>query len=106
MVSLVDVVGLAVIVAVNAFVAAVLTRYLRLQLTTLWGIVLFVGTVVPVALGAILLLLSGPLGLGPDVGSPGAALVVGVVTPFAIGVAIDLFWMPSPAAVNVELDRR
>jgi hypothetical protein len=101
MVSVADIVGLVVVVGVNAAVAALGTRMLRVRLRTRWGVAIYVLVLVPIAQVLVTLLLTGPLGLGPNLGGAVAALGVTVVLPFALGVAFDYFWMPSPAEVEL-----
>ncbi|PSQ42003.1 hypothetical protein BRD17_09815 [Halobacteriales archaeon SW_7_68_16] len=104
MVSLVAAVGLTMLVGVNTLVAAVLTRYFRLRLSTRWGSALYTALFGPVALVIVTLLLSGGLGLGGDLGGRETALLVSVVVPLTLGYAIDLFWMPPPDAVDLPAD--
>ena len=104
MVSVADIVGLLVVVGANAAVAALATRFLRVQLTTRWGTVIYIVALVPAVQVLVTLALTGPLGLGPDLGSALTVVGVAVALPFALGVAFDYFWMPSPA--EVELPER
>jgi hypothetical protein len=104
MVSVADIVGLLVVVGVNAAVAALVTRFLRVRLATRWGAAIYVLVLVPAVQVLATLALTGPLGLGPDLGSSLTVLAVAVALPFALGVAFDYFWMPTPA--EVELPER
>ena len=101
MVSVADIVGLVAVVGVNAAVAALVTRFLRVRLSTRWGIVVYVLVLVPAMQLLVTLLLTGPLGLGPDLGSSLAVVGVAVALPFALGVAFDYFWMPTPDEVEL-----
>ena len=101
MVSVADIVGLVVVVGVNAAVAALLTRFLRVQLTTRWGVVVYVLMLVPIVQVLVTLLFTGPLGLGPDLGGGLTVVGVAVALPFALGVAFDYFWMPTPDEVEL-----
>lgn len=101
MASVVGLVGLAVIVAVNTALAALLTRVFRVQLSTVWGSGLFVVLFVPLALLVSTLVLSGVVGLGGDLGSTVAVVGVTVALPLALGVAFDVFWMPAPEEVEL-----
>lgn len=87
------------ILAVNTAIAALATRFFRVRLETVWGAAAFVGVFVPVAMLVPIILL-GSLG-GPNLGSP--AIVVGllVALPLAVGVTVDVFWMPAPADVEL-----
>ena len=104
MVSVADIVGLLVVVGINAAVAALATRFLRVRLATRWGIALYVVVLVPAVQVLMTLFFTGPLGLGPDLGSSLTVLAVAVALPFALGVTFDYFWMPAPA--EVELPER
>jgi cell division protein FtsW (lipid II flippase) len=99
MVSVVDVVGLLVLLGVNTATAALLTRLFRVRLSTAWGPPLYAGT-----LGALALVVStmviGAI-LGPDLGSAGVVVGVAVVLPLAVGVSFDYFWMPAPEEVDL-----
>lgn len=101
MVTIADLVGLVIVVGINAAIAAVCTRLLRVRLATTWGTALYVLVFVPVIEVAVTLVLTGPLGLGPDLGSAVAVVGVAVALPFALGVAFDLFWMPAPEEVDL-----
>jgi len=101
MVSVADLVGLAVVVGVNAAIAALATRFIRVRLDTLWGVALYIALLVPTVLFVTTLVATGPLGLGPYLGGTTTVLGVAVLLPFALGVAFDYFWMPSPAEVEL-----
>lgn len=103
MVSIVDLVGLALILAVNVTLAALLTRFFRVRLTTRWGPIVFAVVLIPIVLIITTQILSG-IGLGFDLGS--AVLVVGltVLTPLAIGIAFDYLWQPAPE--DIDLPKR
>ena len=104
MVSLAAVVGLMAMISVHTLVAAVATRFFRIRLKSTWGPAVYTLFLVPLGLVASTLLLSGPLGIGADLGSPGMALMLLVVAPLALGYTIDVFWMPHPD--EVELPER
>jgi predicted PurR-regulated permease PerM len=101
MVSVADLVGLVVVIGVNAAVAALGTRILRVRLATRWGVAIYVLVLVPVVQVLMVLVLTGPLGLGPNLGGAVTVLGVAVALPFALGVAFDYFWMPAPAEVEL-----
>lgn len=101
MVSLVGAVGVLVIVALNTAIAAVGARFFRVRMSTTWGSAVYTLLLVPLAFVVTTLALSGALGLGGDVfGDLGSTLAVTWGYPFAIGVALDVFWMPSPEALE------
>lgn len=106
MVTVVDVVGLLVILLVNAGATALLTRFFRVRLDTRWGPVVYVLLLVPVVLVLFVIVLSGILGLGPDLGSPGLVVGITVVLPMTLGVAFDYLWMPAPEDVELPAEYR
>jgi hypothetical protein len=106
MVSVVDVVGLLVILGVNAGAAALMTRFFRVRLDTRWGPVVFALMIEPVVLTVLVLVFSGVLGLGANLGSPALVFGVTVILPMALGVAFDYFWMPSPDEVELPAEYR
>lgn len=104
MLSVVDAIGLATIVLGNTAIAALLTRFFRVRMTTTWA-----GAVYAVLSGSLALLVStlvlgGFLGLGPDLASPAAVVGLTIVGPLAVGITIDYVWMPAPE--DVELPER
>jgi hypothetical protein len=99
MAALADVLGVVVIVAINTALAAILTRFFRLQLATWWGSGLYALALVPIVQLIVLLFLSGVLGLGGAM-DRSTVIVVTMVVPLGLGVAIDVFWMPPPEAVD------
>lgn len=105
MVSALDVGGLALLVGVHTAAAALLTRWLRVRLSSRWGPVLYAVTLGPVLLFVSTLVLSGVLGIGPDLGDPGLVMFVVIVFPLAVGIAIDYLWMPPPGEADVPAPR-
>ena len=102
MVSVASLVGLAILVAVNAAVAALAVRYFRYRLETQWGAVVFTVALVPVCYVATTLLLTGVLGLGGGLFDDVATLLlVTWALPFALGASFDYFWMPAPEEVDL-----
>lgn len=101
MVSAADAIGLVIILGVNTALAALLTRFLRVRMATRWGTVVYVAFLVPVAQVIVTLVLSGPLGLGANLGSPATVIGIAVLLPFALGVAFDVLWMPTPEEAEV-----
>jgi len=94
-----EAVGLLIVVGVDVAIATVTIRFFRLRLATRWGRAFYTLVLTPPLLIAVLLLLSGPFGLGGDVGGPGSAVVIGIVLPLGLGASIERFWMPPPDAV-------
>lgn len=101
MVSVLAAIGLGVIVGGHTLIAAILTRLFRVRLKTRWGAAFYTLLIVPAILLISTLVVSGVLGLGPDLGSPTAAVFVMVGVPLALGVTIDYFWMPAPEDVEL-----
>lgn len=101
MVSAAGAIGVLFIVAINTAVAALTTRFLRVRLATGWGTAVYIALLVPVLEVLVLLVLSGVLGLGSNLGGPVAVLAVAVLLPLALGVTFDLFWMPAPEDIDV-----
>jgi len=92
---------LAVLVLVNAVLAALVTRFFRNRMDTAWG-----GAVYAALGGAFVLLvstmvLSGVFKLGGNVGSRYVAVLVTIAMPLALGITFDYFWMPSPDEVEL-----
>lgn len=104
MVSVVDVVGLLVIVGLNTAIAALATRFFRVRLNTNWGSTLYAIVLTPIPLVATTLVLGSIL--GPNLGSANTVLGATIVLPMALGIAFDFFWMPAPDDVDVPEKRR
>ncbi|WP_255148690.1 hypothetical protein [Halorarius halobius] len=100
MVTVVDVVGLLVILGVNSAAAALLTRYFRVTLNTQWGSVLYSLLLVPVVLLVFVLVLGG-VGLGPNLGDASTVVGVTILLPMALGMAFDYFWQPAPEEIEL-----
>lgn len=105
MVGVVEGASLAVIVAGHTFLAAIAVRLFRERLTTRWTPIVFALAIVPLLLIASTLIVSGWLGLGPDLGTPTAALFVLVGVPLGLGLAVDYLWMPPPEDVELPEPR-
>ena len=106
MVTVAAVIGLAIIIATNTLLAAVMSRFFRIRLDTRWGAVLFTLFFVPVVLVGSLIVLSGVFGLGGGVLTDrNVVLTVTILMPFMLGYAIDHLWMPTPEEVAQELER-
>ncbi|MEF8776604.1 MAG: hypothetical protein V5A43_08910 [Haloarculaceae archaeon] len=105
MVAVLDVVGLLAILFANTALAALLTRFFRVQMKTDWGTAVYTVFIVPVLQLVVLLLGSGVLNLGPDVGSPTMVVGLTILMPLAVGVAFDYFWMPAPGELDIPEGR-
>jgi hypothetical protein len=106
MVSLVNAVLFGAVLVVHTAIAAVITRFLRLRLKTQWGPVVYAALLIPVVLVVTTLVFSGILGIGFDLGSPGAVIGLMVGMPLVIGFAIDVLYMPSPDEYELPDTRR
>jgi hypothetical protein len=95
MATLLDFALMAVVFAGNTLIAAVMTRFFRIQLHTRWGTVVYTALLVPLAL-VITTIVAFSLGVGVDLGSAGAVLGLMVGLPMALGVTIDVLYVPSP----------
>jgi hypothetical protein len=103
MVSVVGLAALLAIIAVNVAVAALLTRLLRVRLSTEWGSVLYALLLIPVAQFLVVLVLGRALP-ATNLGTPAAVVGVTILLPLSLGMAFDYFWQPSPE--EVELPER
>lgn len=101
MVSVLALVGLSVIVAVHVAIAAVVTRLVRVRLSSQWGPLVYATVLVPLVLVVSTLLVTGVLGLGPNLGDVRTAVFVLVVLPTLLGIAVDYVWMPAPEDVDL-----
>ncbi|WP_251328179.1 hypothetical protein [Haloplanus pelagicus] len=84
----------AVFVA-NVLIAAVATRFFRIQLHTRWGTVVYTALLVPVIL-VTTTIVAFSVGVGVDLGSTGAVIGLMVAIPMALGVSIDVLYVPAP----------
>jgi len=101
MVTVVDALSLSFILLVHTAIAATMTRFFRVRLTTRWGGLLYALLLCPVVLVGTTLLFSGIFGLGPNLGSAAAVVGLVVALPLAIGITFDYFWMPAPDDVDL-----
>lgn len=104
MATVIELVGLLVILGVNSAAAALLTRFFRVRLDTRWGSAVYSLTLVPVVLVVLTIVLGSVL--GPNLGSPAAVIGVTVLVPLAVGVSFDYFWMPAPEEVTLPEEYR
>ena len=105
MASVLNLALFGVVLGVHTFVAAVMTRFLRLRLDTQWGTALYAAVLVPLVLGVLTLVFTGVLGIGPDLGSELAVLGVMVGMPFALGATIDVLYMEPPEEYELPQTR-
>ena len=95
-----------VVLGVHALVAAVMTRFFRIRLSTDWGTVVYTRLFVPVVLFVLTQLFTGILGIGPNLGSPATVLAVMVGLPLAVGVTVDVLYMRSPEEYDLPEPQR
>lgn len=101
MASVLDWIGVVLILGLHTATASLLTRLFRVRLSTRWGPIVYVVIVLPVVLVVSTIVLSGVFGLGTNLGGPGVALFVTIAVPIALGVTIDYLWMPAPEEVDL-----
>ena len=101
MVGVVGTIGLLVIVLVNSALAALMTRFFRVRMNTVWGALLYALLLVPFTMVLVLFLLSGIFGLGADLGSRATVIAVTIAVPLALGLTFDYFWMPAPEEIEL-----
>lgn len=101
MVTTLGLVGLVVLVLVNAALAALVTRLCRNRLETAWGSAIYAALGGAFVLVASTLVLSGIFNIGGRVGSRYAAILLTIAAPLALGITFDYFWMPSPEEVDL-----
>lgn len=99
MVSALSLIPALFILAVNTLLAALLTRLFRVRLETAWGAAVFVALFVP-AVTTVVTILIGSVA-GPAIRSRALVFGLFVLVPMAIGVTIDVFWMPAPDEVEL-----
>ncbi|MEF8820528.1 MAG: hypothetical protein V5A31_00745 [Haloferacaceae archaeon] len=85
-----------VVLGVHALVAAVMTRFFRIRLSTDWGTVVYTAIFVPVVLFVLTQVFTGVLGIGPNLGDAATVLAVMVGLPLAVGVTVDVLYMRPP----------
>jgi hypothetical protein len=95
MATILDFALMAVVFAGNTIIAAVMTRFFRLQLKTRWGSVVYTALLVPLAL-VVTTIVAFSLGVGVDLGSPAAVLGLMIGLPMGLGVTIDVLYVPAP----------
>ena len=95
MATILDFALMAAVFAGNTVIAAVMTRFFRLQLKTRWGSVVYTALLVPLAL-VVTTIVAFSLGVGVDLGSAAAVLGLMVGLPMGLGVTIDVLYVPAP----------
>lgn len=94
-----------VVLGLHTLLAAVLTRYFRVTMNTTWGRAVYTAFFVPLVLFVSTLLFTGVLNIGPDLGGPRAVLGVVIGLPMALGVAVDMLYVPAPEEYDLPETR-
>lgn len=95
MATVLDFALMGVVFAGNTVLAAVMTRFFRIQLDTRWGVAVYTGFLVPVAL-VVTTIVAFSLGVGVNLGSTTVALALMVGLPMGLGVTIDVLYVAAP----------
>jgi len=101
MLSIIGLVLFAVVLVGHTLVAAVCTRFFRLRLETQIGWIIYSLTLIPVVLLVSTLVVSGVLGIGPNLGSPVVVFGVMIGLPLAVGITLDLLYVAQPDEVEL-----
>ncbi len=101
MLSIIGLVLFGIVLVGHTLIAAVCTRFFRLRLETQIGWVIYSLTLIPVVLVASTLVVSGVLGIGPDLGSPVVVFGVMIGLPLAVGITLDLLYVAQPDEVEL-----
>lgn len=96
MASLVEWALFGVVLVGHTLLAAVTTRFFRIRMRTRWGWAIYTALVTPFVLFVSTLIATGPLSIGPSLGDPALALAVMIAVPVALGVTLDLLYVPPP----------
>jgi len=99
--DVVGVLGVAGVVVVHTLLAAVVVRFFRLRLDTQLGWMLYSLLAIPVIYVASALVFLGVLGIGRTLTvDRGTLLAIVWGLPLALGVSLDLFWVPQPEEIE------
>lgn len=96
MVSVVGLILLLAVLAIHSLISAVAVRFFRLRLQTQWSWIIYTVMILPVVLVASTLFFTGPLEIGVDLGSPAMVFAVMIGVPIAVGVTVDVLYVPPP----------
>lgn len=94
------VVGFLVVVAVHTAIAVIGVRFLRVRLGTTWAPFVYAVVFLPVIYVPTTVVFSGVLAAGGATVEPGTLFAVVFLLPLALGISIDLFWLPAPSEVE------
>jgi hypothetical protein len=95
MATVLDLALTGIVLVGNTLLAAVMTRFFRIQLDTRWGSAVYTAFLVPIVL-VVTTIVAFSLGVGVDLGSTAAALALLVGLPMGLGVTIDVLYVPAP----------
>ncbi len=101
MLSIIGLVLFGVVLVGHTLIAAVCTRFFRLRLETEIGWIVYSLTLTPVVLVVSTLIVSGVLGIGPNLGSPVVVFGVMIGLPVAVGITLDLLYVAQPDEVEL-----
>lgn len=93
--------GFLLVIAVHTVIAVIGIRFLRVRLGTTWAPFVYAVIFIPVVYVPTTVLLGGLLGAGGATIEPGTLFVIAFLLPLALGIAIDVFWLPAPDAIDV-----
>ena len=95
MATILDLVLTGAVFAGNTLIAAVMTRFFRIKLRTRWGTAVYTALLVPVAL-LVTTMVVFSVGVGVDLGTPGAVVGLLIGAPMGLGITIDVLYVPAP----------
>lgn len=95
MTTVLDVVVTGAVFAGHTLLAAVLTRFFRIQLDTRVGAAIYTLLLVPLVL-VVTTMVVFSAGVGVDLGNPVAVVGLLVGAPLALGATIDVLYLPAP----------
>jgi hypothetical protein len=95
MATLLDFALMGAVFVGNTLVAAVMTRFFRIQLHTRWGTAVYTALLIPVVL-VVTTIVAFSLGVGVNLGSAGVVIGLMVGLPAVLGVTIDVLYVPAP----------
>ncbi len=103
--AIASLVVLAVLAAAHVLVAALVVRLLRVQLSSSWAPYVYAVILIPLLYTATTLVVLGALGVGDGIDLGRGTLFVSLFgLPLALGVALDVFWMPAPEDVELPAE--
>jgi hypothetical protein len=95
MATLLDFALMGAVFVGNTLVAAVMTRFFRIQLHTRWGTAVYTALLIPVVL-VVTTIVAFSVGVGVNLGSAGVVIGLMVGLPAVLGVTIDVLYVPAP----------